>query len=86
MLPTLRESGLLEQLVQVVETGDSFEDEVQVEDDRGEKRWIRHQAVRVDDGVAITSRDITKRRHVEESLLQSEARFRHLVESASDGV
>ena len=86
VLPTLRESGLLEQLVQVVETGDSFEDEVQVEDDRGEKRWIRHQAVRVDDGVAITSRDITKRRHVEESLLQSEARFRHLVESASDGI
>jgi two-component system, cell cycle sensor histidine kinase and response regulator CckA len=86
VLPTFRDSGFLAQLTQVVETGDSFDDDVQVEDDRGEKRWIRHQAVRVEDGVAITSRDITKRRHVEESLLQSEARFRHLVESASDGI
>jgi PAS domain S-box-containing protein len=86
VLPTIRESGLLDHLIQVVETGESFEDEVQVEDDRGEKRWIRQQVVRVEDGVAITSRDITKRRHVEESLLQSEARFRHLVESASDGI
>jgi PAS domain S-box-containing protein len=86
VVPTIRDSRLLRQLIQVVETGESFEDEVQVEDDRGEKRWIRHQAVRVDDGVAITSRDITKRRHVEESLVQSEARFRHLVESASDGI
>ncbi|MGH7619543.1 MAG: PAS domain S-box protein, partial [Gemmatimonadaceae bacterium] len=86
VLPTLRESGLLDHLAQVVETGESFEDEIQVEDERGEQRWIRHQAVRVDDGVAITSRDFTKRRHVEESLLQSEARFRHLVESASDGI
>jgi two-component system, cell cycle sensor histidine kinase and response regulator CckA len=86
VLPTIRDSGLLDHLIQVVETGESFEDEVQVEDDRGEKRWIRQQVVRVEDGVAITSRDITKRRHVEESLLQSEARFRHLVESASDGI
>jgi two-component system, cell cycle sensor histidine kinase and response regulator CckA len=86
VLPTLRESRLIDQIIRVVETGESFEDELQVEDDRGDKRWIRHQAVRVDDGVAITSRDITKRRHVEESLLQSEARFRHLVESASDGI
>src|SRR5262252_5856619 len=86
VLPVLRDSGLLEQLIPVVETGESFEDELQVEDDRGEQRWIRLQAVRVEDGVAITSRDITKRRHVEESLLQSEARFRHLVESASDGI
>jgi two-component system, cell cycle sensor histidine kinase and response regulator CckA len=86
VLPTIRDSGLLDHLVQVVETGESFEDEVQVEDDRGEKRWVRQQVVRVEDGVAITSRDITKRRHVEDSLLQSEARFRHLVESASDGI
>src|SRR5262249_8326592 len=86
VLPTFRDSGFLAQLIQVVETDESFDDDVQVEDDHGEKRWIRHQAVRVEDGVAITSRDITKRRHVEESLLQSEARFRHLVESASDGI
>jgi two-component system cell cycle sensor histidine kinase/response regulator CckA len=86
MFPSIRESGLLEQVIQVVETGESFEDEIRVEEDGGQTRWMRHQVVRVEDGVAITSRDITKRKEVEESLLQSEARFRHLVESASDGI
>ena len=86
LVPGIRESGLLDQLIRVVETGDSYEDDVRVEDDDGGARWLRHQAVRVEDGLAITSRDITKRKEVEESLTRSEARFRHLVESASDAI
>jgi len=87
VVPSIRESGLLDRLTQVVETGESFEDELRFDDDdAGQTRWMRHQVVRVEDGLAITSRDITKRKHVEESLVQSEARFRHLVESASDGI
>ncbi|MDB4873951.1 MAG: Blue-light-activated protein [Gemmatimonadetes bacterium] len=86
ILPSIRETGLLDQLVQVVEAGESFEDELAFEDDAGHTRWVRHQVVRVDDGIAITSRDITKRKQVEASLLESESRFRHLVESASDGI
>jgi PAS domain S-box-containing protein len=86
LLPSMRESGLLDQFIGVVETGESFEDEIRVEDGTGDMRWVRHQVVRVEDGVAITSRDITKRKQVVESLAESEARFRHLVESASDGI
>src|SRR4051812_7418854 len=86
ILPSIRESGLLDRLIEVVESGESYEDELRVEDQNGEMRWVRHQVVRVDDGVAITSRDITKRKQVQEALLESEARFRHLVESASDGI
>jgi PAS domain S-box-containing protein len=86
IIPSLRESGLLDQLIEVVETGESFEDEIQVEDEEGNVRWLRHQVVRVDDGIAINSRDITHRRAVEESLIESEARFRQLVESASDAI
>jgi PAS domain S-box-containing protein len=86
IIPSMRESGLLDRFVEVVESGESYEDELRVEDQNGEMRWVRHQVVRVDDGVAITSRDITKRKQVQEALLESEARFRHLVESASDGI
>ena len=85
-IPSLRESGLLDQLAEVVETGESFEDELQIEDEEGNVRWIRHQVVRVEDGIVINSRDITQRRAVEESLIESEARFRQLVESASDAI
>jgi len=84
--PSIRETRLLDQLIRVVKTGESYEDELQFEDDSGATKWVRHQVVRVDDGIAITSRDITQRRELDESLLQSEARFRHLVESASDGI
>jgi PAS domain S-box-containing protein len=84
--PSIRETRLLDQLIRVVQTGESYEDELRFEDDSGRTKWVRHQVVRVDDGIAITSRDITQRRELDESLLQSEARFRHLVESASDGI
>lgn len=84
--PMIRERPLLDRLIQVVETGETVEDHLQYEDESGDTRWIRHQVVRVEDGVAITSRDITKRRRTDESLQQSEIRFRHLVESASDAI
>jgi PAS domain S-box-containing protein len=85
IIPSLRD-GFIAQFIQVVETGESLEDEIRVQDDDGETRWIRHQVVRVEDGVAITSRDITARKRVQDALAISEARFRHLVESASDGI
>jgi PAS domain S-box-containing protein len=86
IVPFIHDTELLDRLVAVVETGESFEDELQIEDEEGNVRWIRHQVVRVDDGLAITSRDITQRKAVEASLIESEARFRHLVESASDAI
>ena len=85
VLPYVRTSGLLHRIVGVVETGESIEDERRVETETG-ARWVRHQVVRVDDGIAITSSDISARKQVEESLLESESRFRHLVESASDAI
>ncbi len=86
ILPTIRHTGLLARLVAVVESGESFEDEMRVQNAAGETRWVRHQLVRVEDGVAITSRDVTKRKNMLKTLADSESRFRHLVESASDGI
>jgi len=86
LLPILRPSGLLDRFIRVVDAGESFEDEVRVEDAKFGTRWVRHQAVPVGDGIAITSRDITNRRVVEDELRASEARYRDLVESVSDGM
>jgi PAS domain S-box-containing protein len=86
LLPSLHHPPFFEQLVATVETGESFEDELRIDAENGDVRWVRHQAVRVADGVAITSRDITERKREIQTLAESEARFRHLVESASDGI
>jgi two-component system cell cycle sensor histidine kinase/response regulator CckA len=85
VMPSVRETDLLANFVRVVETGQSWEADVRIESPVG-VRWVTYQAVPVDDGIAITSRDITERKEVEASLLESEARFRQLVESASDGI
>src|SRR4051812_23811343 len=86
LLPSIQESGLLDQLIQVVETGEAYQDELRFEDETGDVRWVRHQVVRVDDGLVITSRDITASKELEESFRESEVRVKHLVESASDGI
>ena len=57
VLPYLRTSGMLERFIRVVETGEGYEDEHEVKDGECTAKWIRHQVVRVDDGLAITSRD-----------------------------
>jgi two-component system cell cycle sensor histidine kinase/response regulator CckA len=77
---------LLPRLIGVVESGTSLEDELQFELLRGIARWVQIQAVPIDGGLAITARDITKRKQVEASLLENEARFRFLVENATDGI
>jgi PAS domain S-box-containing protein len=86
LAPMLVTSGLLDRFVEVAERGGSFEDERRFEDLPVGPRWMRLQVVRVQEGIAVTVRDITKRKTVEESLRASEERFRHLVESATDGI
>ncbi|HEX4682235.1 MAG TPA: PAS domain S-box protein [Gemmatimonadaceae bacterium] len=86
LIPSIGEIGLLARMIGVVETGESIEDEVEFRDSGGQPRWVHHQVVRVEDGLAITSRDITQRKEIQNSLAQSEERYRLLVETASDGI
>jgi len=86
ILPQVGPSGFLDRCLGVEATGQSFDEELRLNDPGIAAGWVRHQVVRMEGGLAITSRDITASKLVEESLRASEERFRLLVESATDGI
>ena len=69
VLPVCVTTGTYERYRQVVLTGVSMVCEVAVDDERRSGTWLRIQAVKVRDGVAITASDITERKRNEESTL-----------------
>lgn len=75
-------NGLFEQICDVVLTGNALSEEREVRADAVAAGWVHHQIVRLDDGVAITSRDITARKQSAASLEEA-IRFRTaIVDSA----
>lgn len=68
-----RRLGLIERYKQVVLTGESFVGEFAVEETNIRTEWLRIQAVKLEDGVAITASDISARKRDEEALHKSEA-------------
>ena len=62
MLPYMVSTGLLERYKQVVQTGLPFTDEHQVEREGTDPYWIVMQVVKLGDGVAVTTRDVTEER------------------------
>jgi diguanylate cyclase (GGDEF)-like protein len=68
-LPHNRTLGLFERYKGVVLTGKPFSDELCLYPEQEMSQWIRVQAVKVRDGVAITISDITARKRSEEQIL-----------------
>lgn len=64
-LPRYRQTGFFERYVEVFASGKLLEEEVELRIDGDAPRWIHHQIVPLQDGVAVTSRDITARKHAE---------------------
>lgn len=58
--PFMITSGLIEHYREVVRTGTPFSKEVYIDDDMIHATWISVQVVKLGDGIAITSRDITE--------------------------
>lgn len=56
-------SGLIERYQEVVRTGVPYTAEVFVDDERIHSTWLHVHAVKIGDGIAITSRDFTERKH-----------------------
>lgn len=56
--------GLIERYAEVVRTGKPSAEEVFLNDDRVTSTWLHVHAVKLGNGVAITSRDITERKQI----------------------
>ena len=62
--PFMKTSGLIEKYREVVRTGVPFTTEVFLDDERIKSTWLNVQVVKLGDGIAITSRDVTERRRL----------------------
>jgi diguanylate cyclase (GGDEF)-like protein/PAS domain S-box-containing protein len=86
--PYFRQAVFFDKYVRVLQTGLTEEDEFAPELPDGARVWLHHQVVAIDDGVAVTSRDITARkqaeleqRNAEHALQESEARLRTIADT-----
>ena len=66
-------NGFFESCIQVVESRQPLEEELQMVDLKGKTRWVHYQVVPVGDGVAVTARDITERKRNEEEMRSNRA-------------
>ncbi|QYF96118.1 PAS domain S-box protein [Massilia sp. PAMC28688] len=80
LLPRYRETGFFERYVEVFRGGRPVEEEAQIRLDQDAPRWIHHQIVPLDDGVAVTSRDITARKLAEIDIHNSRSFLQSLVD------
>ena len=84
--PPAQKEALLRKYVDVAESGEPVNAEYPASHPRVQASWIREQIVKVDDGVALTSSDISDQKNAELALRESEERFRALLLHAVDVV
>jgi diguanylate cyclase (GGDEF)-like protein/PAS domain S-box-containing protein len=65
LIPVNRSGGFFDEYRQVVMTGQPVVQEFPMELEDDIPRWIRHEVVRLEDGIAISAADITERKLVE---------------------
>ncbi|GGY31136.1 diguanylate cyclase domain-containing protein [Pseudoduganella albidiflava] len=78
LVPAWRAEGFLDKYRRVLDTGQPLEEEFETR--TGTPRWLQHQIVAIDDGVAVTTRDITARKQAELASRQQQARLRMLAD------
>jgi diguanylate cyclase (GGDEF)-like protein len=64
--PFMISSGLIYKYREVVRTGEPYSCEVYLDDERIKATWLNVQVVKLGDGIAITSRDITERKRLDD--------------------
>ncbi|MBD0392353.1 MAG: PAS domain S-box protein [Microcoleus sp. C1-bin4] len=85
-LSQFRNNGLFDLYVSVVETGETVDGEFSYEHERDTIVWLHIVAVKLNDGLAVTFRNITDRKRAEIALRDSEERFRAIFEQAAVGI
>ncbi len=66
-IPSVRQDGLFDAYIRVVETGQTFSRAIRLEQN-GAETWLQLTAVKLGDGLTLTFRDITQARQAEQAL------------------
>ncbi|MFB6249262.1 MAG: ATP-binding protein [Salinibacter sp.] len=74
IMPEQEEMGLIDAYREVVETGEPFDTEIRY-DTGEEETWFQVMAVSVDDGVAVTFRDISERKEAAQAMAAANAKL-----------
>ncbi|MGK5079040.1 PAS domain S-box protein [Janthinobacterium sp. HLX7-2] len=81
LVPLLPGERFFKRFMLVMETGQPLEGEFELSQASGGTRWLRHQVVPITDGVAVTSRDISVRKHDELALQDNRSFLQSLIEN-----
>jgi diguanylate cyclase (GGDEF)-like protein/PAS domain S-box-containing protein len=68
LIPVNRSGGFFDEYKQVVMTGQPVVQEFPMELEDDIPRWIRHEVVKLEDGIAIAAADITERKLLEQAI------------------
>ena len=74
LLPVQQEQGLVDAYIEVIESGEPLETEIEYNTDDG-RTWLQVVAVKVEDGVAITFRDVSERREAAQAMAAANAKL-----------
>ncbi|MYN10397.1 diguanylate cyclase [Massilia sp. FT127W] len=86
LVPNWRKEGFLDRYRAVMETGQPLEEEFETRNLPGEPRWLRHQIVAIDDGVTVTTRNITSRKRDELKMRQNQAELQAVNDASPLGL
>lgn len=85
MLPRWHSEGFFDKCLGVLQTGEPLEEEIE-STVFGEPLWLRHQIVAIEDGVAITARNITERKRSELAVRQNQAELQAVTDASPLGL
>ena len=81
LIPTQRGDGHFEKYTKVVETGVPLDEEFSINAEGVSATWVHHQVVRLEDGIAVTTRDISARKAAEEELRSNRTFLQSLIDN-----
>lgn len=83
VLPFLNSTKFSSKYQYVIESGQTISEELKVDLPSLNLAWISHQVVKLGDGVAVTMRDLTKKKKIESALAESERTQSAIVRSVA---